>query len=200
VGRPLDDDALDDAALMVRIARGDDAAFRVLYTRYHRTLLDYFYRRLADRSAAEDLLQELCMRLIRTAPRFDPAPPFPPWLWTLAANLLRDAHRRRAARPAEVPLEEAPAALLDEAADPATLLLERLEAAAIERAVADLPVAYREVLADRVWGRRPFGEIAAAQGISVGTARWRMHEALRRLRLALRRAVTPPEGADGPAR
>ena len=98
--------AQEDRALMRRIAEGDVSAFVTLYHRYRRSMFTYFYRRLADRWGAEDLVQELFMRVLRAADRYDPVQPFAAWLQAMATNLAHDAYRRRATRPEETALTE----------------------------------------------------------------------------------------------
>jgi RNA polymerase sigma-70 factor (ECF subfamily) len=175
---------------MMRVAQGDAAAFRVLYERYYRPLLAYLDRRTADRAAAEDLLQEVFLRVFLAATRFDPDRPFAAWLYAVAANLSCDAHRRRAARPAEVPLAGAlEETIMDEKVDPSVVLMRQLEAELVREAVATLPLAHRDVVIEHIYKDLPFREIAAEMGIAEGTARWRMHDALKRLRRTLLKSV-----------
>ncbi len=181
----------EDRDLVQRIAEGHVGAFVTLYHRHRRPMFHYFYRQLADRLAAEDLVQELFMRVLRAADRYDPNRPFGAWLQAIATNLLQDVYRRRTAQPKETTLT---AALEDEqrvspgageAGDPQEILVHRLEVERVRRAVRGLPPGYREIVAERVYADRSFGEIAARLGIPEGTARRRMHEALQRLRQAL---------------
>ena len=185
--------AQEDRALMRRIAEGDVSAFVTLYHRYRRSMFTYFYRRLADRWGAEDLVQELFMRVLRAADRYDPVQPFAAWLQAMATNLAHDAYRRRATRPEETALTElleqeqaaAGRAGAGETGDPHDVVVRWLDAERVRHAVRRLPSRYREIVAERVYADRPFGEIAARLGIPEGTARRRMHEALQQLRRTL---------------
>ncbi len=167
-------------------------------------MLDYFYRRLADRRLAEDLVQELFVRVLSASGRYDPERPFAAWLYALAANLAHDAFRRRTTRPERVSLEAlgaqeevlGAAALRAEMADPHDVVVARLEAEQVRRAVQRLAPLYREIVAERIYAERPFSEIAGRLGVPEATVRRRMHEALRQLRRALLAALDPSNG-DG---
>ena len=183
-----DNDArLSDAALMARIQQGHVNAFTALYLRHRKPVLQFFAARVRDRMAAEDLVQDLFMRILRSADSFDLDRPFTGWLYTLATNLLRDAHRRRSSRPAAVPLTDAVTDTLvgpfGVIADPSDSVLRGLEVASTREAIEKLPPKYREIVLARAYEGASFAAIASRQGVSVPTVRWRMHEAVRRLRL-----------------
>lgn len=195
----------DDSALVLRLADGDLAAFEVLYRRHSGPLRAHLARRLAGAGggpAAEDLVQEVFLRVLRSAEQFDRHRPFGAWLSWLAENVLVDAYRHRTVRPAEVLLDAADwNGLPDEsdAADPAVVVLYRLDVEALCRAVARLPPIYRDVVVARLWEGLTAGEIAARLGITPGAVRWRMHEAVRRLRQAARGVSGGTGNGDPPA-
>src|SRR5882724_10741370 len=83
-----------DEDLMARVATGDAAALAELCRRYERPLYRFLTRH-AGPTDAEDLYQETWLHLVRAASRFDPARRFSTWLFQIAVNLARDAHRRR---------------------------------------------------------------------------------------------------------
>lgn len=93
---------LSDEQLMIRLQGGDTATLEVLYHRYAERLMGFLYRMVdGDRTKAEDLLQDVFVRLATTAKAFDPARSFRPWVFTIAANLARNAHRHRSYREME---------------------------------------------------------------------------------------------------
>ena len=94
-----------DEALMARYAAGDVEAFDELFRRYERRAYVFFLRRTASPQRAEDLYQELFLRIHRARDRYDPARPFTPWFFQIANRLLVD-DRRRAFRSHEVPIED----------------------------------------------------------------------------------------------
>src|SRR2546429_2009881 len=99
---------------LARDARnGDMGSFEGLMRRYQRRVYALAYQHLRDPDEAQDLAQEVFVRLYRNLHRFDPERPFEPWFWRLAANMAASYHRRRVARPAELPDDAAAAARED---------------------------------------------------------------------------------------
>jgi len=100
--RPRDE---ADEALMARYAAGDPEAFDELFGRYEPRIYLFFLKRTGSRQRAEDLYQELFLRIHRARDRYDPTRAFAPWFFQIAHRLLLD-DRRRAFRRHEVPLED----------------------------------------------------------------------------------------------
>lgn len=90
---------------MVRYADGDEEAFEELFRRYERRAYAYFAARAGSPERAEDLYQELFLRIHRARDRFDRQRPFAPWFFQIARRLLID-DQRRAHRSYEVPIED----------------------------------------------------------------------------------------------
>lgn len=88
---------LDDpeVVLMLRVRGGDDGAFSELLERYWRQVFGRFYRRLGDRQEAEDLAQDVFLRLYRYRQRYEPRAKFATWLFHIAQNVLRNALRSK---------------------------------------------------------------------------------------------------------
>ena len=123
-----------DEALMARVARGDERAFRELARRYVPIMLGVARRILGNAAEAEDVVQEAMLRVWTHAPRWQPLALFRTWLSRVVVNLCLDRKRK-------APWVELEAA--GEIADPAPLAGESAEAAKRERllaaAIADLP-------------------------------------------------------------
>src|SRR5262249_61437933 len=79
--------------LMLRVQQDDPTAFGELVKRYGTQVFGRFYRRLGDRQEAEDLTQEVFLRLFRHRKRYRPEATFATWLFHIAQNLLRNAIR-----------------------------------------------------------------------------------------------------------
>jgi RNA polymerase sigma-70 factor (ECF subfamily) len=88
-----------DAARMMRAGRGDVVAFAELVDRYWPAAVGWFVRQLGDRQEAEDLAQEVFLRLYRARHRYRPRAKFSTWLFHVAANVARNAVRSRRRRP-----------------------------------------------------------------------------------------------------
>jgi DNA-directed RNA polymerase sigma subunit (sigma70/sigma32) len=74
-------------ALAQRAAHGDGEAFEQLVKRFQRRVYGFAYRYIRDADEAQDLVQEIFLRLYRKLGRFDARRPFEPWLWRVAANV-----------------------------------------------------------------------------------------------------------------
>lgn len=96
-----------DEELMGLLAGGEQTAFDELYQRYATPLLNFFYRMLNhDRESAEDLLHDLFLVVIEQPERFDSTRRFSTWLYTLAANKVKNEYRSRQVRSIVVALDE----------------------------------------------------------------------------------------------
>ena len=88
-----------DEQLMKRIKKGEHQAFEILYDRYARQMLRYFYRMLhGDKTLAQDFLQELFLKVIQRPETFDHSRTFKTWLYTIAYNMCKNEYRRQTVR------------------------------------------------------------------------------------------------------
>jgi RNA polymerase sigma-70 factor (ECF subfamily) len=136
-----------DAALMLRVKRGDRAAFAGLVDKYKQPVLNFIYRSLRDEAEAEDLAQNVFLQVYKSRKRYERTAKFSTWLFTIARNLCLNELRRRSRHPAES-LEETHAENEDRPhrqfedkttiAPPEKLLHGEL-AQKIEEALAELP-------------------------------------------------------------
>jgi len=177
---------LSDMENLARYRQGDIAGLTELVERYQRPLFSFVLHMTRTPAEAEDVFQEVWMRVIRRADSFKEGS-FQAWLLRIARNVMIDRFRRR--KP-EVSLENPDG---DAEGDP----MDRLpshgvapdgEAAAadlgrrIAAAVAELPAEQKEVFVMRVELDMPFKAIAEIQGTSINTALSRMQYAVSRLR------------------
>ena len=84
-----------DLELMLRVREGDAASFEVLLRRYRLPLVGYFRRMVRDQSLAEDLAQEVFLRVYKSRERYQPDARFTTWLYRIATNLALNAIRDR---------------------------------------------------------------------------------------------------------
>lgn len=171
---------------------GDWTGLEGLYGKYHRQLYAYLLAMLRSPHAAEDLVQDIFVKLHARIGSYRFQSPFHHWLFRLARNQAIDHLRREKVRfassldasPVEgLPLRERVAAKGSDAAD-AVVGEER--AAQVRAAVAELPLAFREVVVLREWEDLPYEEIAQKLGLSVGTVKSRLFRARNQLEKRLK--------------
>lgn len=165
-----------DGTLIERVAARDETAFEELYRRYARAVLGLAIRRLGDRQAAEEALQETFMAVWRSAWSYRPdRGAGGAWLYAVAGNSIVDRYRARSKAvgepPERVSLERGP----EEHAE-ASFVAWR-----IHRAIEDLPVSERRVLELAYWSGLSQSEVSNRLGVPLGTVKTRTRTALARL-------------------
>jgi len=99
--RLVEVDPASDAAAMLRAATGDEAAFRMLVEKYHRPMIHFLYRMTQNQAVAEELTQEVFLRIYRSRESYRAEAKFTTWLYRIATNLAvnhaRDTRNERAA-------------------------------------------------------------------------------------------------------
>ncbi len=95
-----------DGVLMLRVKRGDRAAFTTLVEKYKQPVMNFVCRSLRDETEAEDLAQNVFLQVFKSRARYERTAKFSTWLFTIARNLCLNEIRRRSRHPAES-LEEA---------------------------------------------------------------------------------------------
>ena len=174
-----------DGELAAAVAAGDADAFEQLVRKYERPVLSTIYRYVGDRVAAEDVAQEVFLKVWRRAKSFKGRSSFSTWLYRVVVNQSLNFRRKRA-RAKNVPLDEAVAAAgprLDERLDGAR------KAAAVRAAVDELPPRQRMALIlCRFEGRsyREVAEIMRTSTSSVESSLFRARRALKKKLLPLR--------------
>lgn len=136
-----------DAELMLRVKRGDRAAFAGLVDKYKLPVMNFIFRSLRDEIEAEDLAQMVFLQAYKSRARYRQTAKFSTWLFTIARNLCLNEIRRRSRHPAES-IEESHAEHEDqprqqyedkEQISPPEKLLQGELAQKIEEALAELP-------------------------------------------------------------
>ena len=183
----MSDTQESDEALMGRYARGDAAAFTLLYRRHEMRVWRYLARHVANRETANELLQEVWFAVARDAPRYEPKARFTTWLFTIAHHRVIDSIR--ASRP-QMSLEtlgyEAAPVIEQLTTEPSAGPLGAVEAqdlaTALRRALAQLPGEQREAFLLQVEGDLSVEEIAAITACSFETTKSRLRYARAKLR------------------
>lgn len=172
-----------DEELMLAYRDGNAGAFDTLYARHKGALYRYVLRGVKMRAVAEELYQEIWIRVIEARRRYSPSARFTTWLYTIAHNRLVDHWRRKelVAVPAET--EEEPAAGID--ADPAQQAEANQALARFAKALAELPHAQREAFLLHEEADLTALEIAAATGSEPEAVKSRLRYAVAKLKAAV---------------
>ena len=173
-----------DSALLERIVQRDQSALAALYDRYSRLVFSLLLRIVRDRADAEDLLQEVFVRVWDRADAYDKALGTPAaWLVRIARNRAIDRVRARAVRPAEggsvLPIDYPSGGPSPERAAGAAET-----GRAIAGALAALPPEQRELIERAFFDGLTHTELAARTGLPLGTVKTRIRtgmQALKRL-------------------
>jgi RNA polymerase sigma-70 factor (ECF subfamily) len=184
---------VQDEALIARLAAGDTAALSLLYDRYAGAVFSLVARIVGDRQSAEDLLQEVFVRVWQRAETYQGARGKPlTWVLGIAHNLAIDEVRRRRRRPLEADErddEGQVAALQSLPSDdpgPAELAWERLRREQIVAALEQLPEAQRILIELAYFEGYTQSQLATRLGEPLGTVKTRMRLAVQKLRELLR--------------
>jgi len=183
-----------DEVLMMRFQSGDRAAFAALVRRHKTAIYNFILRQIRTPAAAEDLAQDVFVKIVQNAADFKHEARFTTWAYTVARNVCIDHLRKMSLRRhpsldhsdsgegptlGERTADSRPGASVDRSAIGAEL------AVRITKAVEDLPAEQREVFLLREIGHVPFKDIAEMTNVPENTVKSRMRYALERLQEAL---------------
>ena len=184
----------EDIRLMALIGAGGEGAFEQLVERHQRLVIGTVGRMLGSGSDAEDIGQQVFVRVWKNAKRYEPRAKFTTWLLKITRNLVFNELRRRSRHP-QVPLqsesdeEERP--LKDEqAVAPDASLLEHELQQAVDAAIANLPEAQRMAVVLRRYEELSYEEIAEALDQSVSAVKSLLFRARTELRANLQRYLS----------
>lgn len=183
-----------DESLMRRYQAGEEDTFALLLDRYAAHLINFAYRFLNSREDAEDIAQEVLLRVYRGKERYDPARPFRPWIFSIASRLVSNRLRNRKRRP-QVSLDWKP----EDGSDADTALdlpdksyplpeenLEKQQLARdVQKALETLPENQRTAVLLARFEEMSYEEIAQAMGSSVAAVKSLLFRARRSIITAL---------------
>jgi RNA polymerase sigma-70 factor, ECF subfamily len=172
-----------DLSILRKAQKGDERAFSIIVRTYETPVYNYVLRLVGDRSLAEDLTQEVFLRVFQGLPRFSLRCKFTTWLFQVTKNRVLDELRAVERRPRlTVALEDAPQL---EVVDQPVERLEMIDA--VWRAVNDLNVDLKMALLLRDVVGLSYNEIADSLEVTLATVKWRIFKAREDVQLALAR-------------
>ena len=176
-----------DEQLMLAYAGGDAAAFEALYSRHKGPLYRYVLRSVKGRGEAEELYQDIWMRVVEAASRYTPQAKFTTWLYTVAHHRLVDHWRAKGLAVVSLDDEEtsAPEPVAAPSAEPHRIAEARETLDRLAAALAALPLAQREAFLMHYEGDLTAAEIAAATGTNAEAAKSRLRYAMNKLKEAV---------------
>jgi RNA polymerase sigma-70 factor (ECF subfamily) len=184
--------ARTDVQLMLGVKAGDESSFELLLARYRTPLIHFLGRMVRDPAMAEDLAQEVFLRVYRARKGYQPSAKFTTWLFRIATNLALNAVRDQRHRQRDVSIEqpgetqdserEQPLDVADRRPGIVEALLERDRAAFIQRAILRLPEKQRAAVLMHKYHEMDYDQIAEALDCSESALKsllFRAYEALR---------------------
>ena len=194
----MDPEQLTETIAAAKAGSAED--FDALLGAYGPRLYGYFLRATGHCQDAEDLLGDMSLKLVRRLGSYDERGRFEPWLFRIAANMVRDRIRRTRSRPRTVSLSaddadgRSLADVLSEAGRPPieTGLLAQEASQELRGALATLDEITREMVLMRFFGEVSFRELAEAFDCPLGTVLAKVHRGLK----ALRKVMEPNRGDD----
>ena len=185
----VDFQALSDAEIMLRVGKGDDSAFDFLVGKFRRAMIGFMYRMTRDSAIAEELAQEVFLRVYRSRASYAADAKFTTWLYRIATNLAvnhaRDTRQERMADAVSLDQPDDDGNVLDVAGRDATAeqdMVKREWLAAIRQHVMDLPERQRTAVLMHKYQDMDYKQIAEVLKLSESATKsllFRAYESLR---------------------
>jgi RNA polymerase sigma-70 factor, ECF subfamily len=190
-------EATSDAEVMLRVKAGDDSAFEYLVQKYRRPMVSFMYRMAHNAAAAEDLAQEVFLRVYRSRANYEPSAKFSTWLYRIATNLaVNHARDTRHERPENMVSVDEPDQETGMTVDvPDTTLsaeeqiMRRERMAAIRQRVQSLPERQRLAVLMHKYQQMDYRQIAEVLKLSESATKSLLFRAYETLRVQLKEFV-----------
>jgi len=197
--------ARSDVQLMLDVKAGDELSFELLLHRYRTPLVHFLYRMVRDQAAAEDLAQEVFLRVYRARGQYEPSAKFTTWMFRIATNLALNAKRDSRHRQLEVSIDQsdetsegrAPSVeVADRQPGIESELIARDRSAMIRRAIEALPEKQRAAVLLHKYQEMGYDEIAKILQCSESALKSLLFRAYETLRVQLAPLL---QGGETPA-
>jgi RNA polymerase sigma-70 factor (ECF subfamily) len=186
----LSPDGLTDAQVMLRVKAGDDAAFDYLVQKYRRPMISFMFRMVHNTAVAEDLAQEVFLRVYRSRAGYEASAKFTTWLYRIATNLAvnhaRDTRHERAENQVSLDEPDEETGTTMDVADPSLTVEENIvrreRLMAIRQKVESLPERQRMAVVMHKYQQMDYKQIAEVLKLSESATKsllFRAYETLR---------------------
>ena len=178
------DQEITDENLMLDYSRGNADAFEVLYHRHKGSLYRFILRQSGPRSA-DELFQDVWLRVISSRTRYKIKSTFKTWLYSIARNRIIDNYRRQHIRPLDNNTERLSSIRDADRVQPENQLETRHQHNRLMKAIAELPKEQKEVFLLKEEAGLAVNEIAEITGVTYEAAKSRLRYAMKKLRQQL---------------
>jgi RNA polymerase sigma-70 factor (ECF subfamily) len=188
--------AVSDAQLMLKVREGDDASFSLLLIRYRVPIIRYLYRIVENTAIAEELAQDVFMRVYRARGSYQVKAKFSTWLFRIAThvafNWKRDVRKERCVEPLEgIEPEKTVRQIADGKPSVEDVMLLQVKAETVQRAIAALPAKQRAAVIMHKYHGLDYRQMAEALSCSQPAVKSMLFRAYERLRVSLACEVAP---------
>ena len=190
--------ARSDVQLMLDVKSGDDSSFELLLRKYRTPVVNFLFRMVRDAAAAEDLAQEVFLRVYRARGQYMPTAKFTTWMFRIATNLALNTLRDGRYRHLEISIDQSAAGhssdgenerpaleIADRQATIEVELIRRDRAERIRSAVESLPEKQRAAVLLHKYQEMDYDEIAGVLGCSESALKSLLFRAYETLRVEL---------------
>lgn len=187
-----------DVQLMLDVKSGDEESFGILLRKYRAPMVNFLYRMVRDAATAEDLAQEVFLRIYRARKQYSPSAKFTTWLFRIATNLALNSVRDNRHRQMDVSIDapakedEAPVELPAREMRIDEYMAERDRTAFIRNAISALPEKQRVAVLLHKYEEMDYGEIARILDCSESALKSLLFRAYETLRVQLAPLVAQP--------
>ena len=204
--RGLKSGSAQEARLIEACQRGDRSAFNLLVWRWEKPLFNFVCRYVGDAAAAQDLVQDTFVRVVRSIGQYSHRGAFSSWLYQVAVNLCKDHLRKKRLHVVSlhdyyttgsgenVPVKDQ---VVDEGAQTDAVVEAGERERLVRRLLAGLPDDQRVVILLKEYQALTFAEIAEVLGVPEGTAKARLYRGLRAMRQQLQAEGRWPQDGSG---
>lgn len=170
---------MSDEQIMEAVKNGDLQQASVLFDRFHKRIFNFLARMTTDRDAAEDLTQNVFLRMLKYRHSYKPEMRFQSWIYQMARNAFADYYQQQKQRmPVKMEVEK----LTDHLPDAMDGMEQEENEKRLIRALAQLPDDYRELLVLTRFQHLKYEEVAGFLDMTVANVKVKVHRAIGQLR------------------